>query len=178
MKKKGVPEAFEKIWVKLKSNKYAALVLALGLILILLPTGEKKTRTEPEITDRGEFSLAEEEQRITAVLKRIDGAGDVELVLTLKTGAQAVVATDTDVSSSVDGDGRKEDTSISTVIISQGSSSEMPVTLKTVYPEYQGALVVAEGAGNAEIKLRLTEAVSGLTGLTTDRITVVKMKSS
>ena len=178
MKKKGMPEALEKTWVKLKSNKYAALVLALGLVLILLPTGGKKERAEPEITDSTDFSLEEEQRRIAGALKRIDGAGDVEIVLTLKTGTQAVVATDTDVSSAVDGDGRKEDTSVSTVIISQGSSTETPVTLKTVYPEYQGALVVAEGAGNAEIKLRLTEAVSGLTGLTTDRITVVKMKSS
>ena len=47
-----------------------------------------------------------------------------------------------------------------------------------MYPEYLGALIVAEGAGNAETKLKLTQAVAALTGLSTEKITVVKMKSS
>ena len=48
--------------------------------------------------------------------------------------------------------------------------------LHRIYPEYRGALVVAQGADNAAIKLAITQAVAGLTGLSSDKITVVKMK--
>ena len=104
--------------------------------------------------------------------------GDAKVVLTLKTGAEAVMAVDPQQSEKTDENGQSRDLEQSYVVISKGSSTQTPVTVKTVYPEYQGALIVAEGADNAEIKLRLTEAVSGLTGLTFDKITVLKMKSS
>ena len=47
----------------------------------------------------------------------------------------------------------------------------------TTYPRFQGALIVCEGADSAAVRLRLLEAVSAVTGLSTDRITVVKMRS-
>lgn len=178
MKNKNMPEAFEKIWVKLKSNKYVIAVLLLGLVLIMLPRGKEERAEELKTSYVLEFSLEQEEKRVGEALEKIDGAGDVAVVLTLKTSAQSVVAVDTETSYSEDDGGKKEDAANTTVIVSQGGSAESPVTLKIIYPEYQGALVVAQGADNAEIKLRLTKAVAGLTGLTTEKITVVKMKSS
>jgi membrane peptidoglycan carboxypeptidase len=44
------------------------------------------------------------------------------------------------------------------------------------WPRFTGALIVCEGAGNASVRLALTQAVASLTGLTADRITVVKGK--
>ena len=179
MEKKNMPEAFEKIWVKLRSNKYVIAVLLLGLVLILLPKADgESTREVSQNADTQEFSLDMEEKRIALALKEIEGVGDAKVVLTLKTGAEAVMAVDTQQSEKTDENGQSRDLEQSYVVISKGSSTQTPVTVKTVYPEYQGALIVAEGADNAEIKLRLTEAVSGLTGLTFDKITVLKMKSS
>ena len=43
-------------------------------------------------------------------------------------------------------------------------------------PEYLGAVVLCQGADNPSVKLSIVEAVSKATGLTTDRITVLKMK--
>jgi stage III sporulation protein AG len=48
--------------------------------------------------------------------------------------------------------------------------------VKYVYPEFQGALVVAEGADDATVRLAITKAVAGLTGLGSDRITITKMQ--
>ena len=42
------------------------------------------------------------------------------------------------------------------------------------YPVFQGALVVCEGADQAQVRLAMTQAVSALTGLGTDRITICK----
>ena len=46
----------------------------------------------------------------------------------------------------------------------------------TVYPTYQGALVVCDGAERASVRLAVTQAVSSLTGLGSNKIAVVKMK--
>ena len=49
---------------------------------------------------------------------------------------------------------------------------ETALTVKIAYPRYRGALVVTEGSGSS-LKLAVTQAVAALTGLSTDRITVV-----
>ena len=48
--------------------------------------------------------------------------------------------------------------------------------MKTKYPVYKGAVVVCEGADHASVKLNIVQAVSSLTGLGSDKITVLKMK--
>ena len=162
------------LWEKLKKNKYVLAVIVLGLVLILWP-GEKKERAAVEKSEQPEFSVAEEEAKIAEALSGIEGAGKVNVVLTLKTGSEQVLAKNED--KSVSGT-ENEEIKISPVIVSKGSANQEPVTLKYIYPEYQGALVVAEGADNAEVRLQLTKAVSGLTGLGASKITVTKMKES
>ena len=51
-----------------------------------------------------------------------------------------------------------------------------PAVQSTVYPTYQGALVVCDGAERASVRLAVTQAVSSLTGLGSNKIAVVKMK--
>ena len=53
-------------------------------------------------------------------------------------------------------------------------SGQEAVLLMQRYPTFQGALVVCEGGDNAEIRLLMARAVSALTGIGTDRITVCK----
>ena len=43
-------------------------------------------------------------------------------------------------------------------------------------PVYQGALVVCSGGDDPQVKLALYEAVSALTGLRTDKISICKGK--
>ena len=57
--------------------------------------------------------------------------------------------------------------------MNNGSGQEAVVRLER-YPVFQGALVVSQGADRAEVRLVLTQAVSALTGLGADRITVCK----
>ena len=138
----------------------------LGVLLLLLSAwgggGEKNERKEEEAP---EFSLEEAEKKLREALEQIDGAGKVHVTLTLKAGAEAQLAEDNT------GESRQE-----TVIVSSGSGVQSPVVRRYIYPEYQGALVTAQGGGVAETRLRLTEAVASLTGLSKDRITVLKMQ--
>jgi stage III sporulation protein AG len=173
-----------KVWDKLKkSGVYGILIIVLfGALLLLLPSGGDDAAPAPEAdaTDAEEsFSLAETEARISGALSSIAGAGRVTVVLTLKTSAESVIAADRSASerSGADG-GRDTERTESAVILGKGGSAQSPVTLKRIYPEYLGALIVAQGAGDAAVRLELTRAVAGLTGLGTDKITVTKMKNS
>lgn len=55
-----------------------------------------------------------------------------------------------------------------------GGDREETVVTRTAYPTYRGALVVCQGGDRADVKLAVTEAVSALTGLSSDRVTVAK----
>ena len=58
-----------------------------------------------------------------------------------------------------------------------GSGQQDVVITQQRYPLYQGAVVVCQGAGKASVRLAVTEAIAALTGLTSDKISVVKWKS-
>lgn len=184
MKNKSITEALGKLWSLLKKNKYVMAVLLVGLVLILLPTGSTTDRKATDtISDAtAAFSLSEQENKIAAALSKIEGAGKVIVVLTLKCSEEQVLAEDESESRSSDANGDVPESSVerttSVVIVSAGSSIETPVTLKIIYPEYQGALVVCEGADIAAVRLQIVKAVSGLTGLGTDKINVTKMNKS
>ena len=62
-----------------------------------------------------------------------------------------------------------------TVVGGSGIGAGVVVT-QSRYPEFIGALVVCEGGGSSAVRLAVTQAVSALTGLPSDRITVVRGK--
>ena len=65
-----------------------------------------------------------------------------------------------------------------TVLVNQGNSQQSAVTKGLLYGKYRGAIVLAEGADSASVRLQLTEAVSALTGLNAGNICVLKMKGT
>ena len=56
------------------------------------------------------------------------------------------------------------------------STQKTPVVTKTKSAPYLGAVVVCDGADSAAVQLRVMQAVSALTGLGSDKISVIKMK--
>lgn len=153
--------------------KLALLVLAAGVLLLIWPgAGADSARiSRTEQTAPGpEFDLEALEAKLARVLSRIDGAGEVTVALTVKDGVEQVYAADG--SWSQDGSGREERKE--TVVISTGSGTEEVVPVQQRYPAFQGAVVVCEGGGSAEIRLLVTQAVAALTGLGADRISVCK----
>ena len=165
--KQLLPERFRKLAEK---NKYVLIVLLAGLLIILWPSGGRASDEALPVAEQTEsslsFSLEEKEARIAHALSQIAGAGEVIVVLSLRTSLEQEVAVDEDSA------GRRE-----TVTISTGSGTQSEVTLRYRYPEFRGALVVSQGADDATVRLQITQAVAALTGLGTDRITVTRMQS-
>lgn len=164
-------EALEKLLARLPGGKYRAVlgVLLAGLVLLALPLGggtEVEDSPAPAQTDG--FDLAALETRLEAALSRIDGAGAVTVVLTVQNGPRQVLAQDVDRGTG------EENTE--TVVLSRGSSTQETVTVQELYPSYQGALLICEGGDDPQVRLKLTEATSALTGLGADKIAISKGK--
>lgn len=151
----------------LKENKlWLILALGLGLLLMLLP--RKREAAEPERQEALAFSLEAEEKRIAAALSRLDGAGNVTVVLTLERSEEREYARnlDSDRQTETDGGRTEERSEIAEI-------GDEALTVRVLYPRYRGALVVVEGDGSA-LRLEITQAVSALTGLSSDKITVIR----
>jgi stage III sporulation protein AG len=150
--------------------RYALLVLALGLVLMMVPIGNKKTAVE---TPREETVTAKDPSaELAHILGQIKGVGKVQVLLTVKTGQTTVYQTDEDADHSDTGSSiRKE-----TVIITDSDRNQHPVVMQVLPPSYLGAVIVCQGADEAGVRLAVVEAVSKATGLGADKISVLKMK--
>lgn len=159
------------VWKALYEYRYVLIVVVAGIILLLWPTGgrEQKTETGGAADVPEAFDLDALEKKLSKTLSKVEGAGEVTVTLTVKSGMEQVLASDRTTSVSERGSSVEEET----VLVNTGGGQDT-VLLTQKYPTFQGALVVCEGGDNAEIRLLLTQAVSALTGLGADRITVCK----
>lgn len=161
---------FRTLWEK---GKFALPVLGLGVLLLLWPSGagETKSTTSPETT--ADETMAQQQKEMERILARIEGAGELHLMLTLESDGERTLAEDTEETLGGSQDAPESQSRRETVVLSVSGGEEVVVTRRES-PVYRGALVVCQGADRAEVKLAVTQAVAALTGLGADRITVVK----
>lgn len=157
----------------IKKNRYVVLIFVIGLVFLLIP-GKKsssKTETTASVTQPAEKSSSMNES-LAEILGKIDGAGKVQVLLTLAAGEETVYQTDvhTNVSDSSD------TSQIDTVVISNADRDQNGLIRQINPPLYMGAIIVCEGADSATVRLAIVDAVSKVTGLGSDRISVLKMK--
>ena len=125
------------------------------------PVQETAQQTQPEDDMR---------QALSRLLSSMEGVGRVELLQTTTDSDEVVYQTDVR---------RSGETSEETTVFSANQSAQKtPVVTKTKKASYAGAVVVCDGADSAVVRLRIVQAVSALTGLGSDKISVIKMKQS
>lgn len=170
----GLTRTGKKLLSGLAKYKFVLLVLLAGALLLLLPTpggGEEDTGGTSPPSDLA-FNLDGLEEKLEDTLSQVEGAGKVSVVLTVKASTRQVLAQDV-TSSQKEGE-RKEDAT--TVVVSQGTGKQAAVPLQQLYPQFRGALVVCPGGDSPTVQLKLVEAVSALTGLGSDKISICKGK--
>lgn len=147
----------------LSKYRYAFLVLLVGVALMLLPSGNDPGPQE----QKGEEPVSKEQdmnRELTQILGMIQGVGKVQVMLTVEEGEMTVYQFD-------EGASGKD-----TVIITGSDRTQSGLVQQVLPQKYRGAVVVCQGADSAAVRLSVIEAVAKVTGLGTDRITVLKMK--
>lgn len=153
----------------LKKNRYVLLVLLCGLVLLCWPQRKQQTQQDiPQQTGQTE-SL---EQRLEKILSQVSGAGTVRVLLTQAESGETIYQTDDTESTQENGSSLRRET----VLVSDGSRQQAGLVRQTQAPVYRGAVVVCQGGDTAPVRLAIVEAVAGVTGLPSNRITVLKMK--
>lgn len=162
-------ELTTKIMGFIRKYRFVVLVLLIGIALMLIPFGEKEDAVQPgQPTCPTQPDIQSE---LRHILSQIDGAGQVSVMLSLRAGTNTVYQSDQTVTNGDSGSQKKD-----TVIITGEDRSQSGLVQQVIYPEYRGAIIVCQGADNARVRLDIMEAVSRITGLGMDKISVLKMK--
>ena len=149
------------------------LFLVLGIVLMLLPGGNAEAEPAAGSPDAEAFDRGAVQEEMENILRAIDGVGELRLMLTVDSGTKRELAQDTIAERSGSEDVKRKS---ETVVVGTGSGTQEVVVTNRVYPRYVGALVVCEGGGSAGVRLAVTQAVSALTALPSDKITVLQGK--
>lgn len=153
----------EQIIRSVKKYQYVLWVVLLGIFLMLLP--QKQESPGREIPAETEAAITLEEE-LSAMLSKISGVGKAEVLLTELSGSSTIYQTDT-----TQNQGNSD-----TVIVMDRNREEQGLVKQVLPPVYKGALVVCQGADSASVRLSVVDAVKSVTGLSSDCITVLKMK--
>lgn len=156
----------------IKKYKYVALILIIGIVLMLIPGKSDNTLNASQPEERQMVYDNTLYQDLISILSKVDGAGRVEVMLTVSKGEEVVYQINTNQSSADQSNNMQRET----VIISDSSRNEQGMIVRTDPPRYLGAVILCQGADSSVVRLAVMEAVSKATGLTSDRICVLKMK--
>lgn len=149
--------------------KLAALILAVGLVLMLLPSGEG----EQDIPiQSAEQTTAAPEEQLESILSQIQGVGKVRVLLTVAQGEQTLYIYDENHSGTPDTESLRKEA----VVITGDDRSQSGLVSQVIPPVYRGAVIVCQGGDQPGVRLAVVEAVCDATGLTADKISVLKMK--
>lgn len=146
-----------------KKYQYVLLVVLVGVVLMLIPQSPRESQLVAQTEETVKPDL---QMQLAAILEQISGVGKVEVLLTEAAGADTVYQVDT----------RQNQANADTVIITDRNREETGLVKQIFPPVYRGAVVVCQGADSAGVRLNVVDAVKSVTGLSSDCITVLKMK--
>ena len=188
---------FQKLNFSKKTTANLIIVFCLGLALILIADFYRDIRAN-RTSEEGIFGESTQadigtsdnnasdyvrrlETDLSSILSKIQDAGRVSVMITLECGAEIIPAKDESTSEKVT---NEKDTSGGTRIINekttddkvvftaaQGGNSK-PLIIKEINPEVKGVIVVAEGAKDSKVKLKISRAVQTVLDIPAYKVTV------
>ena len=152
-------------------NRAVALVVLVGVLLMLLPTGKTEAQ-QPQRQETVSEPRESLETRLEQILSQVSGAGNVRVLLTQERGETSVYQLDRQEVT----DGDRREIRQDTITVTGSDRQQEGLLTQVEAPRYRGAVIVCQGGDNPTVRLSVVEAVSGATGLPSNRITVLKMK--
>ena len=175
-----------------KKNQLIILLLTGVLLLVIvvpLPENADQDSADPVAASAQEGNEDSQkyeeylEKRTEETLRHVEGVGEVEVMITLRSTGQKIVEKDQQSSSQsteeTDSTGgtrsTEESSSDKTSVYEQGTDgSQIPYVTKEISPEVEGVVVIADGGDNAVVVRNITEAVQALFGVEAHKIKIMK----
>ena len=180
-------------WKKNIENMVVFLIILIVTIIAINTIWNKKN--EKEIVSNVQNNIIKEntiqtstseenlEENLEQILAKIEGVGKVSVLITYSETSQVIAmynekqkeskTEETDTSGGsrqiIETDSSKE------IVYKEENGEKVPITQKVILPKTEGALIIAEGAKNAEVKANIIQAVEAATGLATHKIQVFAM---
>lgn len=150
-----------------------------------ISTGEVQLALEGKDNEFSAQNSTEFELRLENILKTIKNVGNVKVLIHYSETNEVIAmyneTTNENTTQETDSNGgTRVSTDVQTskeVIMEEEGSNLSPVTQKIKMPTIEGAIITATGAGNAEVKTNIINAVEAVTGLASHKIQVFEMKN-
>ena len=136
--------------------------------------------------DAGKQKKEEKElkENLETILSKIQGVGEVNVFINYSESSEIIPMynenTKTSNTQETDTSGGtrtiEESDSQKEIIYEENDGEKTPITQKVVEPKIEGAIITAQGAGNADVKSSIIQAVEAVTGLATHKIQVFEME--
>ena len=152
---------FEFLKEKNKKIKFEYVIIFIALIfvfiLFLSSNNSSKVVNQKEIEDYV-MSL---EEKLSTHLSKIEGAGKVSVIISVKEGLTTQIAVEKVVTTDSNGSKTEE-----TPVLVSGK----PIILTEIYPEISGVVIIAKGADDLKVKIALLSATQTYLDVTSDKI--------
>ncbi|WMI80161.1 hypothetical protein [Anaerotignum sp. MB30-C6] len=170
-----------------KASNNIVLALLIGVLLLVLgkslfPTEEKVVEVshKEQTIQVHNQSEREMEQRMAEILSKIQGAGQVDVMLTFSATTESVVAHEekTEETRSQENGKTSENFRKETAVVmtEDGKGNTSPLVLTENSPLVEGVVIVAQGGDNAVVCKALNSAAQALLDVPAHKIAILKMK--
>ena len=192
----GMMENIRELIQKIGFFRLMLVVLAGVLLLVLsLPSGgdsptEDRVEESEALREGDALFLAMEqyagrlEKETAEILSKVEGLGEVEVMLTLASSEEKVTLQDDSITEddSLQEDtvgGSKKDSSYQSKgesVLVKKDGEESPYVVQIHSPAIEGVIVVAQGAGSGKKEKEIIEAIQALFPIEPHKIKVMKME--
>lgn len=181
---------------KKKAKDFLISLAIIGIIIILAAnvifgSWGKNNSSKPDLSKENTVEVLktitsddkdELQKRVEGIISKIEGAGNVSVLITYYSGKELVPAFDTKKS---DNDIQEKDTQGGTrntkkndietnIVYEEQQGSKKPLIVKELMPQVKGVLVVAEGANEPVVKENIVRSVQVLLDVQIHKIQVVQ----
>lgn len=165
-----------------KGRRLLLIVGAVGMVLLLLSEW-LPSRSQPTVAGiTAESFIQQTEERLTAIVGSIEGAGRCQVLVTLENGVEYVYATEQKSNSNRQEDTddtakrltQRDDSESSVIVVDAGDRRE-GLLVTEIQPTVRGVVVVCEGGDREEVRKRIVQAVTVAMDLSSKRVCVTKL---
>lgn len=182
---------------KIENLAIFVVILVVTLIIInLIWNGDKKENKDTSIDPNKKLATIDSNtvntnvidqdslsKQLEEILEKIEGVGKTKVLITYSQTNETIPMYNEDSSQK---DTEEKDTSGGTrkvtetdlkkeIIYQENNGEKTPITKSIVSPKIEGAIITAQGANNATVKVNIIQAVEAVTGISSHKIQVFPM---